>query len=539
MKVGELKKMNEYAIDKRITLDWDCLLKYNQDDIAKILELINYDNAKVEQVINFIDWELKNPDWKNDYQHLEGIEKFDIREYLMERISTAFSVLGSEMVCRYFDFYGQLELFHTVEEWKTYIECVNDGMAQRPCTVILNTQKVLEKATNNRCNLIKMVMEYSQRGSLDTYEISEYISEESLENHLESILSLLLKGYHIESVRELFDHLDRDVKDVEDSDQLAEILKSYRTAINYLKNSKFFNPIKDDHGLIDIFSNYYFDNYDDIINLLKEIEDKEDKELFELCLENPFQLDNSDIRDYLRIILSKKNSNDDCRSALIYLWKNRVIADEGFYLSTDNICLVYNALDHTNRMDNISMDMAKFIESIHYVEMIKGMVITDANLATRELLYEEFPKFIEGMSMSENQVNHYRDWLEKLSSLPFDVCEKVMAIVNIPIIKNMDMEKQNEIKEIVLNPENFGSLDYIYTKYEEKEEEYNKYHRAENPPVEATPKKVSSYNPEVKLTTVLELLRSGNNPVEVLVDFQEDEEITPKTLIRSCKHLKK
>ena len=533
MKVKELKRINEYAIDNRIALTWDSILKYSQDDFARILELINKDNDNVEQVIHFIDWELENPDWKNDYQHLEGIEEFDIRGYLIEKISTAYPNLWSEMVCRYFDFDGQLDLFHTVEEWKTYVECINAGMDQRSCTVLSNTQKVLEKATDNRCNLIKMVMGYSQRENLDSYEISEYISEESLENHLESIISLLWKGYRIESVRELFDCLNRDVKVETKSDKLAEIHKSYQTAINYLKDSKLLNPIKDNHGLIDIFSNYTFDNYDDIITLFQAVEGCKNKEVFELCLEQPFQLDKPWIRDYLRKILLAAHINDNYKNALIYLWKNNAISDKEFHLSKQNTSLAIFALECLYDKSDC-MDMAKFIESIHHVEMINGMVITDKNLPTRELLYQEFPKFIDGMSLSENQVNHYRDWLVRLSNLPSDVCKKVMAIINLPIIKNMDMEKQNEIKELVLNPENFGSLDYIYTKYKEKYDEYNKY-LAENPPVEDDPKKAPPYNLEVEIPTVFGLLEKGSSLDEVLKGFQGDEEITPKTLIRSYK----
>lgn len=106
-----------------------------------------------------------------------------------------------------------------------------------------------------------------------------------------------------------------------------------------------------------------------------------------------------------------------------------------------------------------------------------------------------------------------------------------MNIINISIIKNMDIEEQAEIKKLVLNPENFGSLDYIYHRYIEKEQEYKKYQEQQLESLTSSPK--PTYEPEVKLVTVVELLEVGNDINKVLDCFNDDEEITSKTLIRT------
>ena len=37
-----------------------------------------------------------------------------------------------------------------------------------------------------------------------------------------------------------------------------------------------------------------------------------------------------------------------------------------------------------------------------------------------------------------------------------------MKILNLPLVRSMDIEKQGQLKELILSPENYGSLEYIY-----------------------------------------------------------------------------
>jgi len=48
-----------------------------------------------------------------------------------------------------------------------------------------------------------------------------------------------------------------------------------------------------------------------------------------------------------------------------------------------------------------------------------------------------------------------------------------MKILNLPLVRSMDIEKQSKLKELILSPENYGSLEYIYNSYKEKEKEYD------------------------------------------------------------------
>lgn len=102
-----------------------------------------------------------------------------------------------------------------------------------------------------------------------------------------------------------------------------------------------------------------------------------------------------------------------------------------------------------------------------------------------------------------------------------------MKILNLPLVRSMDIEKQSQLKELILSPENYSSLEYIYNSYKENEKEYDEFHRTK------FESNATSYNPEVSLVTVAELLECDHNIDEVLDGFGDDDEITPKTLIRS------
>ena len=100
-----------------------------------------------------------------------------------------------------------------------------------------------------------------------------------------------------------------------------------------------------------------------------------------------------------------------------------------------------------------------------------------------------------------------------------------MQVLN--FLSPIDIEKQSKLKELILSPENYSSLEYIYNSYKEKEKEYDEFHRTK------FESNATSYNPEVSLVTVAELLECDHNIDVVLDGFGDDDEITPKTLIRS------
>lgn len=328
-------------------------------------------------------------------------------------------------------------------------------------------------------------------------------------------LLLLLKGYDVRMVSALLEKWYDDIKNG-DKDKVPG---SYTIAKEYLLKSELFDYMKDNTSLIKIFCETEYKKYSQIVALLNEVEKSKDSELFDQCLKCCAKLSNENIRYYIDQILNAKKSNNDFRQSILYLLENEIPQNN----SATAVTII---LFWASEVDISSKMTAEFIIKVQNIDLIKDMPITSKNYPTRKVIYREFPKFL---SFGDNKLEteYYKELLKRLYSLPADICQKVMDILNLPVVKNMDIEQQIKLRELIFNPENYGSLEYIYARYKEKDKEYNLYQNTKSEP------NVTSFNTEVPLMTVAELLESDNDIDKVLDGFDDYEEITPRTLIRS------
>ena len=625
MKVKELKKINEFAHINHFNMDYECLLQIQEKDISKILDLIDLKSTNVESLIHFLTYEVDVSDWEhgfahmkgienfnireyiiekitnapskivsnliykcfnpsdgdlshldlfkdiNEYQtyiesitnqttenkyltssimlaleklslleheftHMKGIENFNVREYIIEKITNAPSKIVSDLIYRYFDLNdgkaSHLDLFNDINEYQAYMENITDQMAENEELVISNIMLVLEKVsfTDDRSELIKKTMIYSQKKELLPESLNacfEKLFHIELTPYFSEILLLLLKGYKIGTVCNFFRKWHEDAK----SREKDKVNESYEFVEKYLLESKFSDCLEDNNLLMEIFSHYdtKYDKYRQITKLFIDIEDSEDKELFNECLKYKLELSNDNVRSYIYKILesSNKDFNNSLRQSLLYLLKNKRIDAKKFFDNYNRVLRVVKKINLSNTVDGNGMDMAKFITSINDIDILNNMAIKKENHDTRKVIYSEFPKFVISGKLNFDEIQYYNITLKRLVCLPPDICEKVMKILNLPLVRSMDIEKQSKLKELILSPENYGSLEYIYNSYKEKEKEYDEFHRTK------FESNATSYNPEVSLVTVAELLECDHNIDEVLDGFGDDDEITPKTLIRS------
>lgn len=516
MKVKELKKINKFAHENCFNLDYRKLLNLDAKDISRILNLIDEKSMNAKSLITFFTWEISNPDWKEKFGHIEGIADFNVREYIIGKIVNANSPTLSEAIYYYFDLDSDLDLFKDIHEYQTYVENITAKMNDNDNTTCSNVKFILKRVPLNidRNELIKNVMRYSQSNYLSPQDLDSYFESLDFPLDFNEILLLLLKGYNIDKVQELLDDWNFDARNIENNTD--EVNKSYETVKEYLLKSELPNYCGYKKSLIEIFCTNEYEDYEQIVNLLTAVEKARDEELFERCLILGPELSNENIKYYINEILKIGSSNGDFRYSLFALLKNKISED-------NKAKAVVEVVRASNKVDFSSRRTTKFIIDLQNIDLIINMPITKENHDTREVIYREFPKCVAYKELNDNQTAYYSDLLKRLCSLPADICEKVIDILSLTVVKNMDIEQQSKLKELILNTENHGSLKYIYARYIEKEKEYEQH----------CANKIEQYDPEVSLMTVVELLECNHDIDKVLDDFGDDDEITPRTLIRS------
>lgn len=501
MQVKELEIINQYALENNIKLDYKKIIQLKKEDISLLIRKIHEKNKNVKALITFFTCELNCPNWTEFFHHLNGIDEFDIRIYLIKRVLNANSVKEAQKILSYCDEERCIHLFHTVEEWKTYLKGIRENMSS---ITVFNVYMVLKIASDNKNELLKQVMEYSQNKDFDSKVISNYIEEDILKQYLEEILCLLNLGYPTEEIAEFF--------------KKAYFYNNWNEDIyNYLKNNTYSKEEKCD--LIQIFNRISTEEYEKTLGILRRIEVQRDKELFGGVLKNKKTENPTMYRYYNEIILCSPNELD-YKQSLFKLLNEGIISK--YADKEDIIQNILKVLNKVKKYDGNIEEITNFIIKPPIPEMINRMSIEKENLDTRNIIYQEFPKCLKTEPFTEEQIEYYGKWLEELSKLPSDICQKILDILKLSVVKKLTLEGQMNLQTMLLAKENYGSLDYVYHEYLEKEQEFNHDKNIELADNQLTP-----------LVTVIELLENGSDISQVLNGFSGEDEITGNTLVRS------
>lgn len=538
MKVWQLRKITEIANEiKYYSIDYELLLKMNQKDIDLLIDQIDYENEGIDYLINFLEFTYENPEWKENYNHMEGIENFDLKEYLFHRIATAFCNEDASAILSYFDFNqekNKLSIFKSIEEWKTYVENINSNLSYDFEIKLSNLDLILKnsKEGENRVNLIKRTMNYLQTDELEFIDFSKCsIDWSKLPITFDDLLDLLLKEYDPTSIMDLLDYWIKQRENTSLTEN-KEMDDGFQVIINYLKESSMMNGCYMD-SFVDMVKDLSFNEYNGFVYILREIEEQEDYELLETCIRREASFKNRNMRIYVTRVLCATNEYN-YRTAQFRLWENGTI--DKYLEDETNMNRIMNGLilakDH--RLD--CLELAELIENIPTVEMIKYLDMSKVEKDTFEMLRNRFDYVVKKEDLSEEEVENYANLLGSLSSLPKDICSKVISILGFKSVKTMELEDRKKLQETLLNPENYDSLDYILQEYQTRENNLQSQLIRKPQPVKQD---IDSSNTEVKLLTVLELLENGANLDKVLDGFTDDDEITPKTLIRSLAYKNK
>ncbi len=517
MTVNDLILIHNYCLEHHISLNYDNLSQYAQKDINMIIERIQENNQNIEVLLTFLTFELQNPNWKQDFSHLKVKVDFDIRTYIITKILDANSIEQATRIYHYFNDNSFLELASTVGEWKTYVDNITADMTD---FTVSNVLTVLTNENSNKWALITQVMKYSQNKNLDSKEMSKYIESSILEKYLEQVISLLNHGYPITDINSFFMKWENDLNTSNETNiSQKEIDSHYEYTFHYLENN--FSTLEEKPDLLKILNSTCHTEYGKVVSFLQKIETQKDKELFGKVLKYKNVACPAVKIYYMEILLAPVDMFKNYRNSLLQLLDEGVVIR---YMNNENtIQKILHLLKLSSQYDEDIQDITDFISQVPFSIINNKISIEKDNCSTRKIIYTEFPKCLKQKITTEEEILYYGDWIEKLCVLPSDICQKILMILKLSIVKKLSLSKQVKLKQLLLSKENFGSLDYVYNRYLEKERELN----------------ISNENPEnnlVHLQTVIESLQNGVDIREVLKGFKGDDEITQKTLIRSFEH---
>lgn len=226
-----------------------------------------------------------------------------------------------------------------------------------------------------------------------------------------------------------------------------------------------------------------------------------------------------------------------------------------------NICDVtdffyrwHSCIESAGKSDNVSKIDAKFKDVIRYLEqentmksqnvlslftnidaseIILSVEMNENNYDIRKMIYDEFSELMYEIEISNDLKIFYSLLLSKLSNLPsVKECQLVIEIFKLDYVKNMSVEARQKILDNIIIPDNYKALKYINHQYKEKNNEYLECKEA------SYSKPIAGFDYQVQLTTVAEIL--GKYSIKKVLDgFDDEDEITPRTLIRSLAYKNK
>ena len=306
MKVWQLEKIMELVREEDIEIseyDYEIFLSISKEDINYLIQKMEENNKKVKQLFRFLIHINKFESWDDNFSHLEEIENFNAKEYILNKIATASSQKHAQAIYCYYK--SKLSVLQTVEEFKTYIEAINPNIFK--CNNDIKTLNNLEFILKNnseedRCNLIKKVMQYYQSGNTNLLELSECSNTlKNMPDKMNDLFDLLLKGYDFYDISKLLVHwTNNQISAKWNHGDVNRVNAMYREVLDYLKTSTVLiniNP-KNFVRMIELLDIEYFSKY---IKLLKELEEKKEWKLLGICTSDQVRVDGLGMLHYLEM----------------------------------------------------------------------------------------------------------------------------------------------------------------------------------------------------------------------------------------------
>lgn len=518
MKASELREIVEIVskledFDLGFDFDYNDILKLNNEDVELIIKNKESDNVLV--LLQFLIYCDKNKDKENFLEELRHLECLDIKSVVSEKIIAADSQEKADVIYDYFACSEIVSLFKTEEEWKTYLDELYKSFDDDCISHFVFFIKKFKDLQNVG---IKKVMRFIKDTCDDFIEEIKYLDDPSFsEEEWSNIFDLLYEGYEKDGVFRLVTRFKECREQEIFEEENAKILE-------YLLNEE----EHFDEDLPKFFSIISLEETDDIIKFLCEVNSDD---MFRHYIRSYNSYVEIVLRKYYSTILNTKsvslqNTYNSLRNNDTHYFNELVKESSEKKEKDKDSCTKIEVIMNTLETIYYSDDLYKRVGLYSLVNALPHVpydvwyyVVTNFDLSKAKLILMNYEHLV-------CMFGNTSPFLNRFLNISYDNLIMIFRIMELESFKN-DPNKF-EVYELMLNDDNQKSLDYIFQVYleqEKKKEQKKKIIREQIGDISS-----------ISFQTVASLLNRECEIDKVLDGFDDEDEITPNTLVRTLKY---
>lgn len=479
MKKWQLLKICEYINTKKLKYtSYNDLLALTDEQIDLIIN--NIDRETIPVLIEFFSLLNKG---KYDFTKFEELGIINIEKIMINRI--LYSDEKEEAILNLYWFRYKIDKIKSKEEWFTFMHNLSSEIS------ISNLSYVIDNFENLRIETIEKVMKNSHK--LRTIYLCDINKKKRLkEKNLLDIIDLVIMGYNEKLSTKLIK-------------QLVKIKQEnivYDTILNYLRNPKLFHE-----NLPKVFIDIDIAKLTNVIETLEKIDNPN---ILDSYLSFDFKREKLEIlNNYINKIIQKEESKLK-ESMVLLLDKKDVFEDK------DKLNIAVEKLEEIDIDDERNIILTKLLEVIPYDKWIG--ISFDLGIDKLEYIYQNNKTFLDIINFLD--ISFVVDRFRKLSLINI---RKIFAVFRLKKFSN-ELKKNYNIDKL-FDLFNEKMIDTSYKKYL-LEEEKNKLLERSNIT------RIDTFS-EIELTKLYNILENGYDIELVLDNYQDDDEITSNTLIKT------
>ena len=512
MKASELREIVDIVskledFDLGFDFDYNDILKLSADDVELVLENKNNDNVLV--LIQFFIYYNRNKDNEWFLKSLKHIEGLDVADVVTEKIISANSIKEANVIYDYFACDEIVSLFKTKEEWEIYLDELFYWFDD---DAIPHFMYFIEKFKDLQNIGIKKVMRFIGNIGDDLIEEIKYLDNPSFtEEEWSNIFDLIYEGYEKDGVFKLVARFKEYREQKIYKEEISKILKYL------IQEEDNFNE-----DLPKFFSITSFEYADDIVKLLRKIKSDD---MFRHYINSSNSYVEIILRKYFSTILNTEII--PLQEAYYTLGGNNMryfndLVKESSEEKEENIdsCTKIEKIMQTlENICNREDDADGLYQLVNYLPVVPyetwDFIVNKFDLTKAKLIlmnYDSLVCFIENAF----------SYLNRFENISYANLEIIFNLIRLESFRQND--NMLELYELMLKEENQKSLECIYQFYLEQDKKQKQKSR------DSMELKSSS------IETVASLLNREWDLDMVLDGFDDSDEITPNTLVRSLKY---